>query len=98
MMFWEVRAAAATKPFGIMRFDPGPGVGGHCIPLDPYYLAWKARQYDFPVRFIELAAQVNQTMPYFVRDKIARALNENAKAVRKSKILMMGIAYKRDVS
>ncbi len=72
---WEVIDAAATKPFGIMRFDPGPGVGGHCIPLDPFYLAWKAREFDFHVRFIELAGEINRGMPYFVRDRVARALN-----------------------
>jgi len=95
---WDVIDAAATKPFGIMRFEPGPGVGGHCIPLDPHYLSWKARQYDYYVRFIELAAQVNQTMPYFVRDRIAKALNAERKALRGSEILVMGMAYKRDVS
>jgi len=81
-----------------MRFEPGPGVGGHCIPLDPHYLSWKARQYDYYVRFIELAAQVNQTMPYFVRDRISKALNEECKSLRGSKILVLGMAYKRDVS
>lgn len=94
---WAVIDAAATKPFGIMRFEPGPGVGGHCIPLDPHYLSWKARQYDYYVRFIELAAQVNQTMPYFVRDRIAKALNQERKALSGSKILILGMAYKRDV-
>lgn len=95
---WAVIDAAATKPFGIMRFEPGPGVGGHCIPLDPHYLSWKARQYDYYVRFIELAAQVNQTMPYFVRDRIAKALNKECKALSGSKVLVLGMAYKRDVS
>lgn len=95
---WAVIDAAATKPFGIMRFEPGPGVGGHCIPLDPHYLSWKARQYDFYVRFIELAAQVNQTMPYFVRDRIAKALNGQRKPLAGSKVLVLGIAYKRDVT
>jgi UDP-N-acetyl-D-glucosamine dehydrogenase len=95
---WAVIDAAATKPFGIMRFEPGPGVGGHCIPLDPHYLSWKARQYDFYVRFIELAAQVNQTMPYFVRDRIAKALNLQRKPLYGSRILVLGMAYKRDVS
>jgi UDP-N-acetyl-D-glucosamine dehydrogenase len=95
---WAVIDAAATKPFGIMRFEPGPGVGGHCIPLDPHYLSWKARQYDYYVRFIELAAQVNQTMPYFVRDRIAKALNKERKSLSGSTILVMGMAYKRDVS
>ena len=95
---WNVIDAASTKPFGIMRFEPGPGVGGHCIPLDPHYLSWKARQYDFYVRFIELAAQVNQTMPYFVRDRVAKALNRERKALLGSKILVLGMAYKRDVA
>jgi UDP-N-acetyl-D-glucosamine dehydrogenase len=95
---WAVIDAASTKPFGIMRFEPGPGVGGHCIPLDPHYLSWKARQYDFYVRFIELAAQVNQTMPYFVRDLVAKALNGHRKPLRGSKILVLGMAYKKDVS
>ncbi len=74
---WDVIEAAATKPFGIMRFEPGPGVGGHCIPLDPFYLAWKAREYDMNVRFIELAGEINWTMPYFVREKVIRTLNES---------------------
>jgi len=95
---WAVIDAASTKPFGIMRFEPGPGVGGHCIPLDPHYLSWKARQYDFYVRFIELAAQVNQTMPYFVRDLVTKALNRHRKPLAGSKILVLGMAYKRDVS
>jgi len=95
---WAVIDAASTKPFGIMRFEPGPGVGGHCIPLDPHYLSWKARQYDFYVRFIELAAQVNQTMPYFVRDLVAKALNRHRKPLAGSMVLVLGMAYKRDVS
>jgi len=94
---WEVIDAAATKPFGIMRFDPGPGVGGHCIPLDPFYLAWKAREYDFHVRFIELAGEINVQMPYFVRDMIVRALNRRGRAVNGSRILILGVAYKRDI-
>jgi UDP-N-acetyl-D-glucosamine dehydrogenase len=94
---WEVVDAAATKPFGIMRFDPGPGVGGHCIPLDPFYLAWKAREYDFRVRFIELAGEVNVGMPYFVRDKIVRVLNNNSCSVKGSEILLLGVAYKRNI-
>lgn len=94
---WEVLDAAATKPFGIMRFNPGPGVGGHCIPLDPFYLAWKAREYDFHVRFIELAGEINHGMPYFVRDKIARALNESGTPLKDSDIFVIGIAYKRDI-
>jgi UDP-N-acetyl-D-glucosamine dehydrogenase len=94
---WEVVEAASSKPFGIMRFDPGPGVGGHCIPLDPFYLAWKAREFDFRVRFIELAGEINVGMPYFVRDKVVRALNERGKAIKGAEILVLGIAYKRDI-
>jgi UDP-N-acetyl-D-glucosamine dehydrogenase len=95
---WDVLDAAATKPFGIMRFDPGPGVGGHCIPLDPFYLAWKAREYDMNVRFIELAGEINWTMPYFVREKVVRALNDAGKSLRGSEILALGVAYKRDIN
>jgi UDP-N-acetyl-D-glucosamine dehydrogenase len=95
---WEVIDAAATKPFGMMRFDPGPGVGGHCIPLDPFYLAWKAREYDFHTRFIELAGEINNSMPYFVRDKLSRTLNENGKALKGARIFMLGMAYKKDLS
>ena len=94
---WEVIDAAATKPFGIMRFDPGPGVGGHCIPLDPFYLAWKAREFDFHVRFIELAGEINVHMPYFVREKIMRSLNEHKTALKGADVLVVGVAYKRNV-
>jgi len=94
---WEVVDAAATKPFGMMRFDPGPGVGGHCIPLDPFYLAWKARQYDFQARFIELAGEINISMPYFVREKVLRALNETGRPLRNARVLLIGVAYKRDI-
>jgi UDP-N-acetyl-D-glucosamine dehydrogenase len=94
---WEVLDAAATKPFGIMRFDPGPGVGGHCIPLDPFYLAWKAREYDFHTRFIELAGEINHGMPYFVREKVVRALNEVGRAIKGADILVLGVAYKQDI-
>ena len=94
---WDVIDAAATKPFGIMRFDPGPGVGGHCIPLDPFYLAWKAREYDMNVRFIELAGEINWTMPYFVREKVLRALNEQGKALKGAEIFVLGVAYKKDI-
>ncbi|MDE2482314.1 MAG: nucleotide sugar dehydrogenase [bacterium] len=94
---WDVLDAAATKPFGIMRFDPGPGVGGHCIPLDPFYLAWKAREYDMNVRFIELAGEINWNMPYFVREKLIRALNENGRALKGSGVFVLGVAYKRDI-
>jgi UDP-N-acetyl-D-glucosamine dehydrogenase len=94
---WEVVDAAATKPYGFMRFDPGPGMGGHCLPVDPFYLAWKAREYDMPTEFIELAGEVNQAMPYFCVEKITRALNDHSKAVRGSKIVVIGIAYKAGV-
>jgi UDP-N-acetyl-D-glucosamine dehydrogenase len=94
---WEVMDAAATKPFGMMRFNPGPGVGGHCIPLDPFYLAWKAREFDFHTRFIELAGEINNHMPYFVRDKLARALNGRGRPLKGSNLLMIGMSYKRDV-
>jgi UDP-N-acetyl-D-glucosamine dehydrogenase len=94
---WEVIDAAATKPFGIMRFDPGPGVGGHCIPLDPFYLAWKAREFDFHVRFIELAGEINVRMPYFVKDLVAGALNRNRRSIGGSRILIIGVAYKKNV-
>jgi UDP-N-acetyl-D-glucosamine dehydrogenase len=94
---WEVLDAAATKPFGIMRFNPGPGVGGHCIPLDPFYLAWKAREYDFHVRFIELAGEINIGMPYFVREKVSRALNEAGRPLKGADILVIGVAYKKDI-
>ena len=94
---WETMDAAGTKPFGLLRFDPGPGVGGHCIPLDPFYLTWKARQYDFSTRFIELAGEINAQMPYFVREKIFRALNAAGRPIKNSRILMIGIAYKKDI-
>jgi UDP-N-acetyl-D-glucosamine dehydrogenase len=94
---WEVVEAAATKPYGFMRFDPGPGMGGHCLPVDPFYLAWKAREYDRPTEFIELAGEVNQNMPYFCLEKISRALNEHAKAVRGSRVAILGVSYKAGV-
>jgi UDP-N-acetyl-D-glucosamine dehydrogenase len=94
---WEVIDAAATKPFGFMPFYPGPGLGGHCIPVDPYYLSWKAREYDFATRFIELAGEVNTAMPYNVVDAIANALNDRQKALKGSRILVLGVAYKKDV-
>ena len=94
---WEVVDAASTKPYGFMRFDPGPGMGGHCLPVDPFYLAWKAREYDTPTEFIELAGEVNQNMPYFCTEKIAHALNEQAKPVRGSRIAMLGVSYKAGV-
>src|SRR5271169_843449 len=94
---WEVIDAAATKPFGFMPFYPGPGLGGHCIPVDPYYLSWKAREYDFAARFIELAGEVNTSMPYHVVDSVASALNERQKSLKGSRILVLGVAYKKDV-
>ncbi|MFC5864900.1 nucleotide sugar dehydrogenase [Acidicapsa dinghuensis] len=93
----EVIDAAKTKPFGFQAFYPGPGLGGHCIPIDPFYLSWKAKQFDFHTRFIELAGEVNTAMPYFVIDQIANGLNEHAKAIKGSKILVLGLAYKRDI-
>jgi UDP-N-acetyl-D-glucosamine dehydrogenase len=93
----EVIDAAKTKPFGFQAFYPGPGLGGHCIPIDPFYLSWKAKQYDFHTRFIELAGEVNTAMPYFVIDQIAAGLNDHAKPIRGSKILVLGLAYKRDI-
>ncbi len=95
---WEVLDAAFTKPFGIMPFYPGPGVGGHCIPLDPHYLEWKAREYNFRTRFIALAGEVNRAMPEFVREKAWRILNEQGLAPSRSKILVLGLAYKKDIS
>jgi UDP-N-acetyl-D-glucosamine dehydrogenase len=94
---FEVIDAAKTKPFGFQAFYPGPGLGGHCIPIDPFYLSWKARQFDFRTRFIELAGEVNTAMPYYVIEQTAAALNEHAKALKNSKILVLGMAYKRDV-
>jgi UDP-N-acetyl-D-glucosamine dehydrogenase len=96
---WEVVGAAATKPFGFMPFQPGPGLGGHCIPLDPYYLAWKAREYDFATRFIELAGEVNNNMPYFCRSVISQAMNHGLqKSLSGSRILILGVAYKADIA
>jgi UDP-N-acetyl-D-glucosamine dehydrogenase len=97
MDIWEVIDAAATKPFGFMPFYPGPGLGGHCIPVDPYYLSWKAREYDFATRFIELAGEINTAMPYHVVDALAAAMNDHQKSVKGSKILLLGVAYKKDV-
>ena len=95
---WEVVDAAATKPFGFMSFKPGPGLGGHCIPLDPFYLSWKAREYDFSTRFVELAGEINTNMPYFCRSVISQALNHGAKkSLSGSKILLLGVAYKSDI-
>ena len=94
---WEVIDSAATKPFGFMPFYPGPGLGGHCIPVDPYYLSWKAREFDFATRFIELAGEINTSMPYHVVSSVADALNERQKSLKGSKILLLGVAYKKDV-
>jgi len=94
---WEVIEAAATKPFGFMSFKPGPGLGGHCIPLDPFYLSWKAREVDFYTEFIELAGKVNENMPRFCALKVQRALNDHSRSVRGSRILILGVAYKADI-
>jgi len=96
---WEVVEAAATKPFGFMSFQPGPGLGGHCIPIDPFYLTWKAREYGFYTEFIELAGKVNENMPYYCRSLISQALNHGGeKSLKGSKILILGVAYKADIS
>lgn len=94
---WEVINAAKTKPFGFMPFYPGPGVGGHCIPVDPYYLSWKAREFDFYTKFIELAAEVNSEMPYYTVEKIVQAVNRNEKSIKNARILILGVAFKRDI-
>jgi UDP-N-acetyl-D-glucosamine dehydrogenase len=96
---WEVVDAAATKPFGFMRFSPGPGLGGHCIPIDPFYLTWKAREFGFYTEFIELAGKVNEAMPYFCRSLVSQALNHNSqRAMKGSRILVLGVAYKPDIA
>ncbi len=94
---WEVIDAAATKPFGFMKFTPGPGIGGHCIPLDPHYLAWKMRTLNYKTRFIDLASEINSSMPDFVVEKVGRALNDDRKPVNGSRILVIGVAYKKDI-
>jgi UDP-N-acetyl-D-glucosamine dehydrogenase len=94
---WEVIEAAATKPFGFMPFFPGPGLGGHCIPIDPFYLSWKTKQAGIEARFIDLAGYINGQMPHFVADKVQHALNDHGKPVKGSKVLVMGVAYKRDI-
>jgi UDP-N-acetyl-D-glucosamine dehydrogenase len=94
---WEVIGAAATKPFGFMSFQPGPGLGGHCMPIDPFYLTWKAREYDFYTEFIELAGKVNENMPWWCLGKIARALNAQERALKGSRVLLLGVAYKSDI-
>lgn len=94
---WEVIQAASTKPFGFQPFYPGPGLGGHCIPIDPFYLTWKAREYDSPTRFIELAGEINTSMPEYVVSKVAEGLNRHRKPINGSKVLVLGLAYKKDI-
>jgi UDP-N-acetyl-D-glucosamine dehydrogenase len=94
---WEVVEAAATKPYGFMSFKPGPGMGGHCLPVDPFYLAWRAREFDMQTEFVELAGEVNQRMPYFCVDRISRALNDQSKPVKGSRIAIVGVSYKPGV-
>jgi UDP-N-acetyl-D-glucosamine dehydrogenase len=94
---WEVIDAAATKPYGFMRFDPGPGMGGHCLPVDPFYLSWKAREYDFQTEFIELAGKVNQHMPYHCVERIERALNDAGRPVRDARVALLGVSYKAGI-
>jgi UDP-N-acetyl-D-glucosamine dehydrogenase len=94
---WEVIDAASTKPFGFMKFQPGPGLGGHCIPIDPFYLSWKAREFDFWTEFIELAGKVNENMPYFCVEKLHRALNTRGKSLNGARLLVLGVAYKADI-
>jgi UDP-N-acetyl-D-glucosamine dehydrogenase len=94
---WEVIDAASSKPFGFTPFYPGPGLGGHCIPIDPFYLSWKAKEYDFATRFIQLAGEVNTSIPHYVVERVGKALNDRSKSIRGSKILLLGVAYKKDV-
>ncbi len=94
---WEVIDAASTKPFGFTPFYPGPGLGGHCIPIDPFYLSWKAKEYDFSTRFIQLAGEVNTAIPHYVVERIGKVLNDRSCSIRDSKILILGVAYKKDV-
>jgi len=94
---WEVIEAARTKPFGFQAFYPGPGLGGHCIPIDPFYLTWKAKKYDFPTKFIELAGEINTSMPYYVVQRTIEALNEEGKSIKGARVLVLGLAYKKDV-
>jgi UDP-N-acetyl-D-glucosamine dehydrogenase len=95
---WEVIDAAATKPFGFMKFTPGPGIGGHCIPLDPHYLAWKMRTLNYRTRFINLASDINSRMPFYVVEKVARALNDDRRSVNGSRVLVLGVAYKKNIN
>jgi UDP-N-acetyl-D-glucosamine dehydrogenase len=94
---WEVVDAASTKPFGFMRFEPGPGMGGHCLPVDPFYLAWRAREFDFPTEFIELAGKINMQMPYHCVEKIERALNDAGKAAKGARVAILGVSYKAGI-
>jgi UDP-N-acetyl-D-glucosamine dehydrogenase len=94
---WEVIEAASTKPFGFTAFQPGPGLGGHCIPIDPFYLSWKAKEYDFSTRFIQLAGEINTAMPHYVVERIGDTLNDLAKSIRGARIMILGVAYKKDV-
>jgi UDP-N-acetyl-D-glucosamine dehydrogenase len=94
---WEVIQAASTKPFGFHPFYPGPGLGGHCIPIDPFYLSWKAKEFDFRTRFIELAGEINNNMPYHVLSSVGNALNRHKKSVNGSRVLILGVAYKKDI-
>ena len=94
---WEVIDAAATKPYGFMKFTPGPGVGGHCIPLDPFYLSWKLKTLNYNARFIQLAGEINSDMPRYWVDKVADALNEAGKPLKGSNVLVLGVAYKKDI-
>jgi UDP-N-acetyl-D-glucosamine dehydrogenase len=93
---WEVIEAASTKPFGFSPFYPGPGMGGHCIPIDPFYLSWKAKEFDFTTKFIELAGEINVSVPYYVVSKVLDALNDRKKSVKGARILVLGVAYKRE--
>jgi UDP-N-acetyl-D-glucosamine dehydrogenase len=97
MDVWEVIRAASTKPFGFMPFYPGAGVGGHCIPIDPLYLSWKAREYDFHTNFIDLAAEVNESMPYHVVDLVVQGLSQRGRGIKDSRVLVLGVAFKRDI-
>jgi UDP-N-acetyl-D-glucosamine dehydrogenase len=94
---WEVISAASTKPFGFTAFQPGPGLGGHCIPIDPFYLSWKAKEYDFSTRFIHLAGEINSAMPHYIVERVGATLNDLAKSIRGARILILGVAYKKDV-
>jgi UDP-N-acetyl-D-glucosamine dehydrogenase len=94
---WEVIRAASSKPFGFMPFYPGPGLGGHCIPIDPFYLTWKAKEVDYQTKFIELAGEINRFMPYYVREKTVEALNARGRSIKGARILVLGLAYKKDI-